>query len=259
MSNPIDLRHEAYSLAERVVTSRSGIEFFDSPFQHLVLDGAFNSELANLSLQYFPSLSDECWDHSNIPGIEVKARSTWKSEFDAPEGIVDVIRILNSAPLLRAMSERFGILKLMPDPYFTGGGLNCSSSGGQLDVHVDGNYHDASGMHRRMNALVYLNPNYRTGWGGEFGIYDDDGEILVKTIEPLHNRLIIFDSHDKSYHGIPNDIRFPPNEPRRSIILYFYTVEPRPQDITTIKEPHSALWKSKNFADKHGNKTRDFT
>lgn len=254
-----DLRREAISLAERIVSSRSGTEFFDSPFQHLILDDAFNHKIASLCLQHFPTLSDNHWEFSNIPGVEVKARSTWTSEFDSPDGIVDVIRILNSAPILRAMSERFQIPKLMPDPYFTGGGLNCSSSGGQLDIHVDGNYHDASGMHRRMNALLYLNPNYQSDWGGEFGIFKNDGETLVKTVEPLHNRLVIFESHDKSYHGIPNQIKFPDDEPRRSVILYFYTAEPRPKDVTTIEGPHSALWKSKGFTDKLGNTKRDFT
>jgi len=259
VSSQINLRREAVSLAERIVSSQPDVEFFKSPFQHLILNDAFTLELSNLCLQHFPSLSDDCWEFSSIPGIEIKARSTWTSEFDSPEGIVDAIRILNSAPILRAMSERFEIPKLMPDPYFTGGGLNCSSFGGQLDVHVDGNYHDASGMHRRMNAILYLNPSYQSEWGGEFGIYKDDGETLVKTVEPLHNRLVVFESHDKSYHGIPNQIRFPDDEPRRSIILYFYTAKPRPKDVTTVEEPHSALWKSKGFTDKLGNVTRDFT
>lgn len=259
MGSQIALRREASLLATRIEASRSGTEFFESPFQHLILDDAFSPEVAGPCLQNYPSLSNDCWEFSNIPGVEVKARSTWTSEFDAPDGIVDVVRILNSAPLLRAMSKRFGIPKLMPDPYFTGGGLNCSSSGGQLDVHVDGNYHDASGMHRRMNALLYLNPNYQSDWGGEFGIYENAGDTLVKTVEPVHNRLLIFDTHDKSYHGIPNLVKFPPTEPRRSIILYFYTVEPRPLHVTTLEEPHSALWKSMGFTDKRGNTKRAFT
>ena len=44
--------------------------------------------------------------------------------------------------------EVLNIDKLIPDPYFTGGGLNATISGGLLDVHVDGNYHDATGLNR---------------------------------------------------------------------------------------------------------------
>ena len=49
----------------------------------------------------------------------------------------------------------------MPDPYFTGGGLNITERGGLLDVHVDGNYHDASGLNRRLNILIYFNPGWK--------------------------------------------------------------------------------------------------
>jgi Rps23 Pro-64 3,4-dihydroxylase Tpa1-like proline 4-hydroxylase len=86
---------------------------------------------------------------------------------------------------MKAMSGVFNIPKLLPDSYFTGGGLNVTQRGGLLDVHVDGNYYDALGLNRRLNALVYLNPNYKKNWGGEFGIYDNTGEVLVKKVEPI--------------------------------------------------------------------------
>ena len=253
------LRDEACSIAERIVNAVLGAHFFEVPFQHLVIDECFSSSVIESCLNFFPDLSENVWEYTLDPQIEVKARSNWQSEFDIPEGIVDAIRVLNSALVLRAMSERFGIPKLMPDPYFTGGGLNCTPFGGLLDVHVDGNYHDASGLHRRMNALLYLNPNYETDWGGEFGVYDNDGETLVKTIEPLHNRLVIFDSHDRSFHGLPNPINFPQDDPRRSIILYYYTAAPRPSSVVSVEEPHSALWKKKRFTDRHGATTRNYT
>ena len=81
-----------------------------------------------------------------------------------------------------------------------------------MDVHVDGNYHDASGLNRRVNLLIYLNPNWNKQWGGEFGVYSADGSELVHSIDPIHNRCVIFDSHDKSYHGLPNPINFPKND-----------------------------------------------
>ena len=147
----------------------------------------------------------------------------------------------------------------MSDPYYSGGGLNISERGGLLDIHVDGNYHDASGMNRRVNLLYYLNPNWEPTWGGEFGIYDDNGETLVKAVAPTFNRCVIFDTHDKSYHGLPNPINFPSDDPRRSILLYYYTVAKRPTSQIMEDAPHSALWKSKGFTDKRGNKTRDYT
>jgi len=136
--------------------------------------------------------------------------------------------------------------------------LNVTVSGGLLDVHVDGNYYDASGLNRRVNAILYLNPRWEKKWGGEFGIYDNKGEVCLKEVEPLYNRLVIFDTHDYSFHGLPNPLSFPKGEARRSIILYYYTKEPRPSTQITIDAPPSALWKKKNWTDKKGNQTRNF-
>lgn len=146
----------------------------------------------------------------------------------------------------------------MPDPYFTGGGLNITERGGLLDVHVDGNYHDASGLNRRVNAILYLNPNWEKDWGGEFGLYDNKGENLVKKISPINNRLIVFDTNDFSFHGLPEPLNFPKGQFRRSIILYYYTKEPRPNSDVSIEKPHSALWKKRGWLDKKGNQTRNF-
>lgn len=109
-----------------------------------------------------------------------------------------------------------------------------------------------------MNALVYLNKGWQPEWGEEFGAYDNKGEVCLKKIAPLFNRLVIFDSHDYSYHGLPDPIAFPAGTSRKSIILYYYTVQPRPEHQIAIKDPHSALWVKRNLMDKRGNKTRDF-
>ena len=68
----------------------------------------------------------------------------------------------------------------------------------------------------------------------------------------------MFDTHDKSWHGLPDPVNFPNDNPRKSLLLYYYTKEKRPSDQVVIDEPHSALWKKKNMLDKKGQKTRDF-
>lgn len=253
--NQLELRDEATLCSQKI--REASLHTF--PFKHAVIDNFLTANLANNAMKAFPPLCDPCWEHSKDQGIEVKSRTMWSSEFDIPEHIIDVIRIVNSSLILTAMSDLFDIPKLMPDPYYSGGGLNVSEKNGHLDVHVDGNYHDASGLNRRINLLIYLNPNWQENWGGEFGIYTDDGNALVKAVPPLFNRCVIFDSHDKSYHGLPNPINFPDTEPRKSIILYYYTKAERPQAQVAISEPHSALWRSKGMVDKRGNKVRKYS
>lgn len=259
MTNQNELKKLSAKLAEKITAARYGIEYFQEPYKHLVLDDFLDESLAQVCFQNFPNLDNPCWEFANDKDIEIKYRTKWQSEFDIPEGIIDAVRLLNGADFLRAVSGLFKIEKLMPDPYFSGGGLNVTRKGGLLDVHVDGNYHDASGLNRRMNALLYLNPDWEPEWGGEFGIYDANGERCMKKIEPLFNRLVIFDSHDKSWHGLPDPVNFPEYSPRKSIILYYYTKSPRPESQIVIDQPHSALWKKKGVLDKRGNKTRKFS
>jgi hypothetical protein len=237
-----ELRAMALDCANKVRNAEAGHQYFDEPYRHLVIDNFFDQRLADVCLAQFPPLDQPCWEHANDADIEVKYRTTWKSEFDIPDGIVDAVRILNAAPFLEAMAARIGIKKIVADPYFSGGGLNVTMPGGLLDVHVDGNYHDATGLNRRLNAIVYLNPHWEPSWGGEFGVYDKSGEVCVKKVAPLFNRLVVFDSHDFSFHGLPDPVSFPAGEPRRSIILYYYTKEPRPPEHVAVTDPHSALW-----------------
>ena len=252
------LKSMAESCASKIAAARTGTEYFDEPYKHIVVDDFLDQELAERCLDSFPPLDDPSWEHANDADIEVKLRTSWKSEFDIPETIVDAVRILNSAPVLKAMGDRLAIPKLVPDPYFTGGGLNVTLPGGLLDVHVDGNYHDATGLNRRVNALVYLNPEWHPEWGGEFGIYEPTAQRCVKRVAPVFNRLVIFDSHDFSFHGLPDPIAFPAGTARKSIILYYYTTAQRPAQQIAVNEPHSALWVKRQLHDKRGSKTRAF-
>lgn len=254
-----ELKTMAIDCSEKIKNAKIDKEYFSDPFRHIVIDDFFDLNLALKCLNSFPKLDSPCWERANDRDIEIKYRTTWQSEFDIPENIIDAIRILNSAHFLKAVGDRIGIEKLIPDPYFSGGGLNVTARGGLLDVHVDGNYHDLMGLNRRLNAIVYLNPSWESSWGGEFGLYDSNGNICLKKVEPIFNRLIVFDSHDTSFHGLPTPLNFPPDETRKSIILYYYTKESRPKEHIQVNEPHSALWKKRNFLDKRGNKTRKFT
>jgi len=124
------LRDMAIRCSEKIRNAKSGMEYFEAPYKHLVIDDFFDSELADICLQSFPELSDEGWEHANDTDIEIKYRTTWESEFDIPEGIIDAVRIMNSSYFLRAMGGKFEISKVMSDPYFTGGGLNATKLGG---------------------------------------------------------------------------------------------------------------------------------
>lgn len=253
-----ELKKVAIDSTEKISVNNKDFEFCEFPFKHFVLDNFLNEDLAQKCLQSFPKEDDPSWEKTNDKNIEIKKRSTWKSEFDIPENIVDLVRILNSSLFIEKIGELFDIPKLMPDPYFTGGGLNETTKGGLLDVHIDGNYHDASGLNRRMNAIFFLNPNWKDKWGGQFGLYDSKGNVCLKEVSPIHNRLLVFDTSDISFHGLPNPLKCPKNITRKSVILYYYTKSRRPGNQNSFEKPHSALWKKKGLKDKKGKTEREY-
>lgn len=251
------LKKYAILSIDKINNSKFNKNYFTKPFKHLVIDNFFPISIANASLSNFPYPNSQSWIHANDSDIEIKQRSGWDSEFDIPDGIINAVRILNSSLFLKSISKRFNIDKILPDPYFTGGGLNQTQKNGLLDVHIDGNFHDATGLNRRLNAILFLNKNWKPSWKGELGLYDNKGQKCLKKIRPLFNRLFVFDTHDYSFHGLPEPLNFPKNQPRRSIILYYYTKSMREKKNTKVTKPHSALWIKRGIKDKKGNKTRN--
>lgn len=245
------------ALLTRLVDTPSA-DFAESlPFPYITVDGSFDPKTVEEIHGLFYSLPDSYWQKNNDHGIEVKWRSDWKSEYDIPEPAREIVRFFNSGPFLRALSSLTGISNLIPDPYYTGGGFNLIRNGGHLDVHVDGNWHDMMQVHRRLNLILYLNQGWRADWRGALNFYDQTAQHVVTSVQPIGNRLVIFETTDFSYHGHPEPVQCPEEEGRSSIILYYYTSSPRPTHQIAESKPHSALWRSKEWTDKKGNRSRN--
>lgn len=227
-----------------------------APFPHIEFDGLFPDNQIREVHEMLRTLPADYWEKNSDHGIEVKYRSKWQSEYDIPEPAREIVRFLNSGRFLRALSSLTGIDHLIADPYYTGGGFNMIKPGGHLDVHVDGNWHDAMQVHRRLNLILYLNPNWREEWVGELNFYDAEAENVVASVTPMGNRLMVFETTDYSFHGHPRPLEAPDGEARTSIILYYYTAAPRPSQQVQVERPHSALWKSKGWLDKRGEQVR---
>jgi hypothetical protein len=217
------------------------------PFPHAVIDGLFDDQVLDAVRGEFPATGDPMWQVSEDHGVQVKLRSDWTDEADIPPRIRDVVHFLNSGAFMKRISRLTGIDKLISDPYYTGGGLNRILPGGLLDVHCDGNWHHAMGVHRRINAILFLNRDWDEAWHGEFELWDIDMERAVKAVAPHDNRLLIFETHDYTYHGHPAPLACPPGRARESLILYYYTAAPRPADQILVSDPHRALWRSKSL------------
>jgi hypothetical protein len=111
-----------------------------------------------------------------------------------------------------------------------GGGLHQSRRGGFLNVHTDfTTNHQVPTWRRRVNLLLYLNPTWCTDWGGSLELWDPTVTTCVRSIEPRGNRIVIFTTGERAFHGHPEALRCPAEAARRSLALYYFTEEARPR------------------------------
>lgn len=136
---------------------------------------------------------------------------------------------LNSQAFLAFLGELTGITGLIPDPYFSGAGLHETLYGGHLGIHADFNRHQGMKVERRLNLLIYLNPDWDERYGGALELWDRGMKACQVRIFPELGRAVIFNTDLDSYHGHPDPLACPADTSRRSIATYYYTV---PEDAT---------------------------
>ena len=134
-----------------------------------------------------------------------------------------VFHALSSRPFIQFLENMSGIKGLIPDPYYLGGGIHRTNTGGFLDIHADFNHHSVMNLERRLNLLIYLNPDWKEEYGGSFEVWTNDMSEKVAGFAPVMNRMCCFSTGDDTMHGNPEVVNHPNNDPRLSIALYYYT------------------------------------
>ena len=98
-------------------------------------------------------------------------------------------------------------------------------SGGRLEVHSDFSEVEHLKIYRRINLLLYLNKDWKDEYNGKLEFWNSDLSKCEKKISPNFNRCVIFRTDTKSFHGHPEVLNAPKGVYRKSIALYYYTLE----------------------------------
>lgn len=202
------------------------------PYPHIVLDNFLNPELLSKCVDEFDQLNNsDGW--INYVHFNEKKRGLNKAEL-LPLQIRSTIEALNTPAFLQFLSQLTGIQNLQRDDLHEGGGIHQSTRGGFLKMHADFTVHPHHRhWQRRINVLVYLNPGWKEEWGGKLELWDRAMKGCVESILPVFNRCVIFNTDHDSYHGHPEPMTCPEGTYRRSIALYYYTIEENPMQRST--------------------------
>jgi Rps23 Pro-64 3,4-dihydroxylase Tpa1-like proline 4-hydroxylase len=151
-----------------------------------------------------------------------KVQITDSNSFAKP--IAQLNSMLASEEFLKDLSYITNIPKLLADDELVGGGMHITGPGGRLDVHVDFNFIEQRKLHRRLNLLLYLNPDWDDSWGGNIQLWDQEVTNCVASFAPKLNRCVIFETSEISYHGVL-PVAATAAHPRISFATYYYTKE----------------------------------
>ncbi len=219
------------------------------PFKHVVIDRFLDDEFCRDLMEKFPSFdaSRAVNEHG-----EIGRKAVFPDLPRLGPAYQRFDQLMRGSEFLELMSRITGIPKLLYDPEYVGGGTHENLSGQELDPHVDFNYHPKRRWHRRLNLIVFLNPDWDAGWGGCLELIRDpwsrNGGGAVERVTPIANRAVIFETTESSWHGFER-VQLPPDGPvasRRSIAVYFYTQD-RPAAETAAD--HSTVYVQRPLGD----------
>ena len=199
------------------------------PNPHIQFKNFLDNDFAYKLFTKFPKYDDDCWiNHKKFgKNINTNYKKAQHDERYFPNILRNFLRSLNSRQFILFLETLTGINGLIPDPYFIGGGLHIVKEHGYLNSHLDFNWNHKLQLHRRVNVLIYLTPNFKKIHGGQLELRDFNNVKIIKQYVPTFNSCLIFNTNSKSFHGHPNPVKgkiF-----RRVINLYYYTSN-RPKD-----------------------------
>jgi hypothetical protein len=198
-----------------------------SPYPHIVLENFLNPGMLDECIAEFNKLN-ESDEWINYTHYNEKKKGLNKLDL-LPEAIKGTINELNSPEFLKFLSTLTGIKDLQKDDFLEGGGIHQSTKGGYLNIHADFTVHPHHrNWQRRVNVLVYLNKNWQEEWGGKLELWDKQMKACEVKVLPVFNRCVIFNTDADSYHGHPEPMTCPEGVYRRSIALYYYSIEDKP-------------------------------
>lgn len=220
------------------------------PYPYIAIDNFFDPEKLDVVLKAFPGPKDMEFYRYDNP-LEKKLAMDQVSKL--PDPIKNLLSEMNLPIFLSFLENLTGINNLIPDPYYRGGGIHQSERNGKLDIHIDFNIHPKLKLYRRLNAIIYLNKDWKEEYDGAFQIWSGEktknGHKLIKMYDkvyPIFNRFVVFATSEKSYHGFPDPIQCPENMTRKSLALYYYTSE---NDNNETNESHSTVFVKRPWED----------
>jgi hypothetical protein len=237
------------------------------PFPHLVIDNFMPADLLRAAAAEFDAVPATAW--VRYDSADEHGKRTCHLLDAMGSACRQILAGLTHPTATKIAGWLTGLDDLQADATLYGGGLHVTEPGGWLGIHADNERHPASGLARRLNLIVYctelgmgdevmgsgdvekstphllipLSPRLLTSAHlSPLELWDRACTRPVRSIEPLFNRAVLFETGPRDYHGHPQPVRSAAGVARKSIAVYYWS-EPRRRArfVQRADEPFDAL------------------
>jgi hypothetical protein len=196
------------------------------PFRHVLIPEFFDPAIAEAMLAEFPVPRES--EMINEFGIKNRKFACRDVRSIGPTYCL-IDDYISSPEFAQIMEQITGIQGLLYDSIYQGAGTHENLSGQGMDAHVDFNVHPATKHHRRFNAIIYLNKEWKEEWGGNLELHTNPWDFendQIVSYPPLFNHCILFETNEYSWHGFQR-LQMPDGREisRKSFTIYMYTRE----------------------------------
>jgi Rps23 Pro-64 3,4-dihydroxylase Tpa1-like proline 4-hydroxylase len=193
----------------------------NKPYPYIIinnfLESSFIDNIHNEYSERSTNLSD--WHFYNNP-LEVKY--SFDNINNCGKNIQKLFELYSSKECIQLFNTLSGITNLEYDNTLHGCGLHLMPKNGRLSVHLDYEKHPIlENKQRRMNIILYLNKTWNISWNGSTKLFYEDLNNSFIESKVVYNSALVFQTDDISWHGVPDKIKCPENESRKSIAYYY--------------------------------------
>jgi hypothetical protein len=197
-----------------VINTVTPTEIINNPYKIWVIDNFLKKKVWGKIEEEWPGNDDPRWFRGR-PEIDGKRNILEQgmlaiSSLDKmPPFISEIVSYFHSPDFTKIVLQITGMEGLEPDSTMRWSGLRVMLPDSFQLIHSDARKNPFNGKNKKLTLLYYLNEGYKDSDEGSLEIWDDSMQNCAHKIKPLHNRLVIFENSDSSYHGVPvvNSIR----------------------------------------------------
>lgn len=214
------------------------------PFKYIVIDNFLVDSVAKKLHDNFPNKDSDLWivdyDDKGNPIKFVKDNPFEKmllgisKKENFPKVFDQIFEFFNTNTFLDFICNITGIENLVVDKTGRYAGLRGMLNESIQLVHSDAVLHPVTGLEKRITCLIYLNEDWDLEKGGCLEIWNDNRTKIVEKILPIFNRMVIFECTKHSYHGVPEEVKIPIDDMRKSII-WAYMTKPQETNIGRVR------------------------